>query len=58
MGDNGDEVRKLQARLGLPVDGDFGPNTKAAVIRFQRKEKLYADGIVGQQTWARMFPQG
>lgn len=56
MGDKGEDVEKIQARLGLPTDGDFGPNTKAAVIRFQSKEKLHADGIVGQQTWARLFP--
>ena len=58
MGDTGDDVKKIQTRLGVSADGDFGPGTKAAVMRFQRKEKLYADGIVGQQSWARMFPQG
>ena len=33
------------------LDGIFGPNTRNAVIRFQRSEGLTADGIVGCNTW-------
>ena len=47
--------RQLQSR-GFSVgsagaDGDFGPSTRSAVIKFQRSKGLTADGIIGQQTW-------
>jgi hypothetical protein len=32
------------------IDGAFGPRTRAATIRFQRRAGLLADGIVGPQT--------
>jgi peptidoglycan hydrolase-like protein with peptidoglycan-binding domain/DNA invertase Pin-like site-specific DNA recombinase len=33
-----------------PVDGLYGPRTKAAVIRFQSAARIGVDGIVGPQT--------
>ncbi len=33
------------------IDGIFGQKTKAAVIAFQKKHGLVADGIIGQKTW-------
>ena len=38
----------------LKVDGSFGPLTKAAVLRFQKKQKLVQDGIVGSKTRAAL----
>jgi peptidoglycan hydrolase-like protein with peptidoglycan-binding domain len=52
MGDEGEFVTRLQTALGIPADGDFGPATKAAVVDFQRKHGLHADGIVGLKTWS------
>jgi peptidoglycan hydrolase-like protein with peptidoglycan-binding domain len=54
MGDKGEFVTRLQTALGIAADGDFGPGTKAAVVAFQKKHGLYADGIVGQKTWAKL----
>lgn len=34
-----------------PIDGDFGPQTKAAVTAYQSHHNLTADGIVGDRTW-------
>jgi peptidoglycan hydrolase-like protein with peptidoglycan-binding domain len=46
-----DTIEQLQAALHLPVDGDFGPETEAAVRRLQARHGLHADGVVGPQTW-------
>lgn len=54
-GSRGDEVRALQAALGLPAneqDGIFGPRTEQAVRTFQQNQGLQVDGIVGAQTYA------
>lgn len=51
IGDQGPLVEFLQQYLDTKVDGDFGPNTKQAVVMFQRKNGLVPDGIVGPITW-------
>lgn len=43
-------VRQIQEALGIKVDGVFGKQTTAAVIAFQMKHSLVADGIVGPKT--------
>jgi hypothetical protein len=52
LGSKGSIVKHLQLSLGIAADGDFGPNTKAAVMKFQASHGLTADGIVGPRTWA------
>jgi peptidoglycan hydrolase-like protein with peptidoglycan-binding domain len=55
LGVSGDDVKAWQTFLvtrnfDLPVNGKFGPATERATKVFQKKWKLYADGIVGKQT--------
>jgi len=50
----GDEVKQVQAKLGINADGNFGPQTEAAVRAFQRDHGLVPDGIVGPQTWTAL----
>lgn len=42
---------KLEPTTSLSVDGDFGPATRAAVIRFQEAKGLKADGIFDLDDW-------
>jgi D-alanyl-D-alanine carboxypeptidase (penicillin-binding protein 5/6) len=42
---------RLEPSADLEVDGDFGPLTQAAVIRFQTQEGISPDGEVGSETW-------
>ncbi|NEP91099.1 MAG: peptidoglycan-binding protein [Okeania sp. SIO2C2] len=58
LGSTGEDVKYLQTVLNaivannsLVVDGIFGNLTKEAVIAFQKRYGLTADGIVGLQTW-------
>lgn len=54
-GSRGDDVRLLQAAIGVTVDGSFGPATNIAVRAWQATHGLTADGIVGPATWARLL---
>lgn len=56
-GSTGEEVKKIQEKLGLNPDGDFGPNTEKAVKDWQSKNGLKPDGIIGDSTWSKMFIQ-
>lgn len=49
-------VQRALAMAGVPVsvDGVFGPQTAAAVRRFQEKQNLTVDGIVGPATRAAL----
>ena len=55
VGSKGEDVKKLQAKLGLGADGVFGPGTAAAVKKWQADNGLTADGVVGDGTWGKMF---
>jgi putative chitinase len=54
-GSKGDDVKKLQEKLGVEAIGTFGPKTEAAVKAWQKANGLKDDGIVGDATWAKLF---
>lgn len=64
-GCKGADVRAVQDVLNfhirrlvpLVVDGDFGPQTHARVVEFQKANQLTADGIVGPRTLAKLFEE-
>lgn len=57
QGSTGGEVKEVQRRLKNwgyytgAVDGIFGAGTKKAVVWFQQKNGLTADGVVGKATY-------
>ena len=55
IGSKGEDVKKLQAKLGLGADGVFGSSTEAAVKKWQASNGLTSDGIVGEGTWSKIF---
>lgn len=60
-GASGSGVRALQTKLRQlgyytgDIDGDYGAGTKAAVERFQRANRLTADGVAGANTLSVMY---
>lgn len=64
QGDSGPEITLIQERLrdlgyfNRSSTGNFGSETRNAVIQFQRDQGLTVDGIVGQQTEAALFGSG
>ena len=54
-GSKGDDVKKLQEKLGVEAIGTFGPKTEAAVKAWQKANGLKDDGIVGDTTWSKLF---
>lgn len=63
QGDKGGDVKRLQQFLAgrgfaIVADGQFGSLTTAAVIDYQRKKGLTADGWVGRQTMLALITDG
>ena len=54
-GSKGEEVKQMQAKLGLSADGDFGPGTEAALKKWQAANGLTADGVAGPKTLAKLL---
>lgn len=62
QGDTGQDVRVVQFLLrahgsAIAADGDFAPQTVAAVKAFQNQKGLPADGEVGPMTWPKLVVQ-
>lgn len=55
LNSKGKSVTAIQKKLKVAADGKFGPKTEAAVKKFQKTKALTVDGIVGKETWAKLF---
>ena len=53
-GTRGQAVKKLQEKLGVGADGQFGTGTEKALRDYQAKNGLAADGMAGPATLAQM----
>ena len=54
-GDNNANVKTLQLKLGLEPIGNYGPNTEAAVKKWQLANGLPVDGIIGNIAWNKLM---
>lgn len=54
QGTKNDSVKWAQRRLRITADGDFGPQTAAAVRAFQQAHGMVADAVIGPRTFARL----
>ncbi|GGF95113.1 cell wall hydrolase [Paenibacillus abyssi] len=60
IGSEGSEVKILQQRLKtlgyykLAVDSQYGKATRNAVQRFQKKNRIVTNGLVGPHTWSKI----
>ncbi len=65
-GDKGKQVVDIQTRLAAlgyflgneGADGMFGPHTERAIRAFQQTRLLFADGIVGDNSWTELVEAG
>jgi beta-lactamase class A len=64
LGDSGEDVARLQRALNralrpspeLDVDGEFGPATQTALLRWQRGRELPVDGVFLPAWWQLVEP--
>jgi putative chitinase len=55
VGSTGHDVKRMQAALRIPSDGQFGPGTEAALKKWQSANGLTADGVAGPKTLAKLL---
>ena len=51
----GNITKLIQEKVGVSNDGIFGNITKNAVMNYQSRNNLSADGIVGNNTWTKLL---
>jgi len=61
IGSSGNAVRQVQCEYNwattgtnIAIDGQFGPITRSAIIRFQGCVGIATDGVVGPITWSHL----
>lgn len=54
LGSKGEEVKILQAKLGILADGIFGKDTEKALRNFQSQKGLMSDGIAGPESCSNL----
>ena len=59
QGDQGKQVQLIQQQLQnhypLIADTNFGTQTEQAIRQFQSEQGLMVDGVVGNETWNKLF---
>jgi hypothetical protein len=63
LGERSNAVAAVQQRLAanricVDVDGEFGPQTRRALMAFQRAHGLTPDGVAGKGTWGALVTYG
>jgi peptidoglycan hydrolase-like protein with peptidoglycan-binding domain len=48
-------TKLVQRVVGVEVDGKCGKDTQAAIIAYQKRNGLAADGEVGINTWRKLL---
>ncbi len=57
----GNDVKAVQAILNavegekLDIDGSYGPKTRTAVMKYQKKHGIEEDGTCGKSTWTALL---
>src|SRR5450759_2827139 len=51
---SGSAVVVLQRGLKVKPDGDFGPMTRAALVVFERQQRISANGVANRLVWDRL----
>ena len=54
QGMKGEDVKNIQQKLGLKIDGVFGPGTASKIKEWQAKRGLKQDGVIGKESLSKI----